>query len=835
MSSLECRLCGLGCGAHPILHAVGHEELPFCCLGCMNVFLILSESGILQSGQDLRDTEIFQRSLALGLVAQGESKTGEPSVVEAEEGAGQELVLRLSGLWCTSCAWLIEHVLRAQPGILSARVSFASDLVTVQFMPQRFSPQQVIASIRQIGYGACEYTGEHTASQPEQRDLLLRLGIAAFLWANIMSLSLAIYAGYLEPVAPSVRHYLPFVLMALAIPVLTYCAAPIFRIAWHGLRRGIIRMETLIAVGTLAAFGYSTAAAFRGGRHFYFDTVSVIITLVLAGKVIERGAKQKATRWISTLHQYMPKKARVIANRVERFVTVESLQPGALLLIKPGERIPADGIVLEGDSHADESLLTGESTPVPKTVSSAVVAGSVNLGGVLQVRTTRTSEQSVLAQIIAHVEHALSTRSPVERRVDRVSRVFVPLVMLVAVATFLWLALHGYSSSEAIMRAIAVLIIACPCALGLATPLAVTSAMGVASRNGVLIADSSLLERLQRMDTIVLDKTGTVTQGAYSLVAMKSLKKAAALETVPATIHAAHPGELAHDLDDDLQLAASLEQYSEHPLASALVAAAREQRLDLQTAHDIKIHAGCGLSGNIHGEPVFIGSRKLLDEMGIPAEEHWVQSAAALQARGNTVSFFGRSGIVRALCVFGDRLKPESGHAVERLRQQGFAAHLVSGDSQATTRYIAGQLAIDRYSAEIDPLGKARILEQLQADGHSVVAVGDGINDAPMLAHANLGIAMGSGTDLAMKAAGIILMDNRLDRIPFVLELARRTLRIIQQNLFWAFVYNCLGIALAITGILNPILAALAMLLSSVSILANTTRIYRVQNSDARY
>lgn len=814
MTSQQCDLCGLGCGAHPLMQRVAEVDRYFCCMGCMNVHLILTESGVLASGQDVRDTQIFKRSLELGLIAQGDGARGDEPAAAAnatEDSPTRELLVQVTGMWCASCAWLIEHVVGKERGVLSVQASFASDTVKVTYCPQWLPPQRVLERIEGLGYHAREYSGEMETAAAEKRDLLLRLGLATFLWANIMSLSLVIYAGYSEPIAASVRRYLPFVLMALATPVVVYCAAPIFQLAWHGLHHGAIRMEALLSLGIGSAYFYSSLQAFRGGQHLYFDTVSVIVMLVLAGKLIERGAKEKTTRWISALHRMAPNKARLLADGTERFVNIQALEPGTHFVVKAGERIPADGVVVAGNSHADESLLTGESAPVEKLPGDTVAAGSVNLNGVLQVRALRTAQDSALAQIIAQVERALNTRAPVERTVDQVSRVFVPSVVVVAVLTFAGLSWLGVGVGTALMRAIAVLVIACPCALGLATPLAITSAMGMASRNGVLIGDSRVLENLQKLDVMVLDKTGTVTEGRFSVVHHELLRVNTATD------------EGRHAIG----LVASLEQYSEHPIGKALARYARQSSVELRDASDIEVRKGEGILGTVEGHRVFVGSRSMLEALVPTSDQTCREAGASWEEAGHTVAFHGWDNEVRGFFVLGDRIRAEAGPLVAQLKRDGINVQLVSGDSESTTAAVAKALGVEAYLADVRPNAKGAVVAGWQTRGKTVAMVGDGINDAPALAQANLGIAMGTGTDLAMRAAAVVLMDGTLEKIPGVLKLARKTMRIIRQNLFWAFFYNIMGIALAITGVLNPILAAAAMLLSSASVTGNTTRLMR--------
>ncbi len=440
MTGRACDLCGLGCGKHPWTQRTGDVERCFCCLGCQNVFLILAESGIVATGQDLRQTELFKRSLALGLISRENGEvagTGKPARPAAPEDVpAAEILLQIGGMWCTSCAWLIEHALGGVPGVAGAEASFASDLVKVKYYPQYLPPEHIIQRINQLGYTARAYSGETEAAGREERDLLVRLGLAAFLWLNIMTFSTALYVGYFEPIAESVQRGMPFLLMALATPVVFYCAQPIFRLVWRGLLHRTLRMEALLGLGIGVAYGYSCVQACRGGSHVFFDTSSGIVTAVLAGKVIERGAKAKAARWITLLHRMLPNKVRLLVAGQERYVRVAALEAGEMFVVKAGERIAADGCVVAGESHADEALLTGESFPVAKRPGDKVAAGSVNLDGVLEVQATRTAGDSTLARIIALVNQALTRRSPLERTADRVARIFVPCVMLLASLTF---------------------------------------------------------------------------------------------------------------------------------------------------------------------------------------------------------------------------------------------------------------------------------------------------------------------------------------------------------------------------------------------------------------
>lgn len=835
-NTTNCELCALNVGRNPFVRIFDGEEKSFCCLGCLNVYAILVESGVIASGRDIRETEIFKRSQALGLISNGNRhKENSPSSIPPD-AATRETLLQVSGMWCSSCAWLIEHALSGERGVVSAEAYFASDLVKVKYCPQFLPPDRIKERINKLGYQVTEYTGDHETADAERRDLLLRMGIAGFLWLNIMTLSTALYVGYFEQIADSVRRFLPFVLMGLATPVVFYSAMPILKLAWRGLLNRIVRMETLLGLGILTAYLYSAVQAFTGGEHVYFDTASAIVTLVLAGKLIERNAKERTSRAVSQLYRMMPKKVRLLdGGGEERFVSVDALNVGDVFVVKAGERIPADGEIIEGSSHVDESLLTGESTPIEKAVGGNVVAGSLNIGNVIKVRASKVGNETTLSQIIKLVENALGSKSELERTVDRISRVFVPGVVLVATLTFLVCWLGGFTdSAEALMRAITILVIACPCALGMATPLAVTAAIGNASRKGILVSDSRVLETIRKVDTVVFDKTGTITDGKFALLDFQPVFSGSAAHSF-AGVGQGFSRQLGGQFesppeffgDEAWRLIASLERYSEHPLARSVVEHARSKNIELSEAVNVEIRKGLGIAGFVDGHRVFVGNRRLAEEEGVIVILAMEREAEAREIEGRTVAFFGWDRQLCGMLVFGDRVKPEAAEIIADLKQRGVKTMIVSGDAQVTTASVAAMVGSDDFIAEALPNDKTAIVHRLQEQGNVVAMIGDGVNDAPALAAADLGIAVGSGADIAMKAAAVVLMSNSLNKLLDVFDLANKTWRIVRQNLFWAFFYNTLGISLAVTGMLNPIFAAGAMLISSLSVIGNSLRLNR--------
>src|ERR1017187_1783505 len=639
---MNCTLCGLASG-----------KAAFCCAGCENVHAILVESGVVATGQNFRDTDLFQRSLQLGLISNASEGTGQRPVLPDTETS--EAVFHLGGMWCASCGWLIEHSLTRLRGIAAAEVMFTSDLLKVRYCPRYVPRERIVERVASLGYRAEEYTGSSAPADAERKDLLLRTGIAAFLSMNVMTFSLVVYAGYFEPITASYSRYIPFLLMGLATPSVFYCASPVLGIAWAGARAGRLRMESLLAMGILMAYGYSAVETFRGGHRVYFDTACAIVALVLTGKAIERGAKARAMRALTLLHRLMPSKARVIDNGQdgrERFVSVEALQPGDVFRVKSGERVAADGIVVEGRSHADESVLTGESAPVPKTAGDSVVSGSINTGGVLEIRVTRAGADSTLERIVRTVEQAAASRTKMERSVDRVARLFIPAVLALAVITFAAWQAHTGKPGMALMHALPVLVIACPCALASATPLALTAAVAAAGRRRILVSDTRVLETIRRVHMVILDKTGTATLGEFALL------------------------ESAGDTTRMAELAA-VEAWSEHPIAKALVA----QVTGLPTAEDVTVFPGRGIAGSVNGTRYFLGNGALIEEL---AEPPGVESAGLPHLAGSLV-YFGWQGEVRGALSFGDRVRPEAAALCADLRRRGIRSMLLSGDTRDAT------------------------------------------------------------------------------------------------------------------------------------------------------
>ena len=725
--------------------------------------------------------------------------------------------LAIGGMTCASCVARIERKLGKLDGVQSAGVNLATERASVAYDPGRVSPAQLISVVEAAGYEAAPVAEATDASEDEsearRRDLARRrrlLGLGAILSAAVLALAM-IPRLMVAPTASS-HNYL---LALLALPVWAYVGRGFHRGALINARHGAANMDTLISLGSSIAYLYSLAVTIAGSdQPVYFDTAALIVTLIYLGKYLEAAAKGRAGEAIKRLAGLQPRTARVVRNGQERDIPIAQVVEGEVLLVRPGERVPVDGLVLAGESSADESMLTGESLPVAKAPGDAVIGATVNGTGLLRVRATAVGRGTVLAGIIHLVEQAQGSKAPVQRLADRISAVFVPVVLGLAALTFLgWLA-TGHGFGQALVPAIAVLVIACPCALGLATPTAIMAGTGRGAGMGILIRGGESLERIQALTTVALDKTGTVTEGRPRLTDLLPL--------------GALPAE------EVLRLAAGVERASEHPLGTAIVRGAEQRGLVVPpTPASFRSVTGGGVEGMVEGHRVVVGSRRLLAGWGIDADSA-APTLEALEADGKTALLVAVDGAPVGVIAAADTVKAGAPDAVAALRSLGLDVALISGDNRRTAEAVARQAGIDRVLAEVRPEEKAAEIARLQREGRVVAMVGDGINDAPALARADVGIAMGTGTDVAMAAADITLVRGDLRGVPEAIALSRATMQTIRQNLFWAFFYNLILIPLAAFGIVNPIFAAAAMALSSVSVIGNSLRLGRFgRGSDA--
>ncbi len=732
--------------------------------------------------------------------------------------------LDIEGMTCASCAARIEKRLNKLDGV-TATVNFATEQARVSF-PATLSPDDLIAQVEAAGYHArvpapagTTTTDEPGAGNDPSRPLRDRVLISAALTLPVVLM------GMIPALQFDAWQWLS---LTLAAPVVVWGAWPFHRAAWANLRHAAATMDTLISVGTLAAFGWSLWALFFGdagvigmthgftirpergmaSSQIYLEVAAGVTTFILAGRYFEARAKRRSGAALRALLELGAKDVAVLRGGAERRIPIEQLAVGDRFVVRPGEKIATDGVVEDGTSAVDASLLTGESVPVEVGPGAAVTGGTVNAGGRLVVRVTRVGADTALAQMARLVEEAQSGKAPVQRLADRVSAVFVPIVIAIAVGVLgFWLG-RG-ETSLAFTAAVAVLIIACPCALGLATPTALLVGTGRGAQLGVLIKGPEVLESTRRVDTIVLDKTGTVTTGQMTLV-----------EVIPAA------GE---DADRLLRLAASLEDASEHPIARAIAAGARERGVELAPVEDFASSHGLGVRGVVEGHAVVAGRERFVADWGLAPSGDLTTALDAARAAGRTAVLVGWDGRLRGVLVVADRVKPTSAEAVGELRQLGLVPVLLTGDNERAARAVAAEVGIERVIADVLPAEKVDVVRRLQDDGAVVAMVGDGVNDAAALAQADLGLAMGTGADVAIEASDLTLVRGDLRAAADAIRLSRRTLATIKGNLFWAFAYNVAAIPLAAAAMLNPMLAGAAMAASSLFVVSNSLRLRRFQ------
>ncbi|MCD9571986.1 heavy metal translocating P-type ATPase [Pseudomonas protegens] len=728
-----------------------------------------------------------------------------PALLEAVENAGysvpvQAVELSIGGMTCATCAGRVERALNKLPGVRSASVNLATERAHVELLGQ-VDPTLLINAVTQAGYSASLWQAEQKQGDEQQQNLRRER------WSLVLAILLALPLVLPMLVQPFGLHWMlpAWAQFALATPVQFIFGARFYVAAWKAVRAGSGNMDLLVALGTSAGYGlslYEWATAAAGSMpHLYFEASAVVIALVLLGKYLESRAKRQTASAIRALEALRPERAIQVIDGREQEVAISALRLGDLVLVKPGERFPVDGEVIEGQSHADEALISGESLPVPKQPGDKVTGGAINGEGRLLVRTLALGAETVLARIIRLVEDAQAGKAPIQKLVDKVSQVFVPTVLVLALITLVGWWLYGAPLETAVINAVAVLVIACPCALGLATPTAIMAGTGVAARHGILIKDAEALERAHEVSSVVFDKTGTLTSG---------------------TPRIAHMQVVEGDENSVLQLAGALQRGSEHPLAKAVLDLCQERQLQVPDVSASQSLTGRGIAGTLEGRQLALGNRRLLEESGLnPGDLD--QAARDWEHEGRTLSWLieqSPQSRVLGLFAFGDTLKPGALQAVQQLNARHISSHLLTGDNRGSAKVVADALGITDVHAEVLPADKAATVAELKKTG-VVAMVGDGINDAPALAAADIGIAMGGGTDVAMHAAGITLMRGDPRLIPAALEISRKTYAKIRQNLFWAFVYNLIGIPLAAFGLLNPVLAGAAMALSSVSVVSN--------------
>jgi P-type Cu+ transporter len=768
--------------------------------------------------------------------------TNPDEMIGAIEAAGystdvRETTLGVAGMTCASCVGRVERALEKVPGVLEARVNLANERATIRYLAGEVEPRELEKAIGGAGYLLVreEESCAEDAREREYKQLGADFFLAAALTVPILAGSLPMLVG-LEPPIPIV--WLNLGLLVLATPLQFWAGRRFYRGAWGALRHGQANMNTLVVMGTSAAYLYSAVAAlapglFAAGRaEVYFDTSALIITLILLGRLLEARAKSRTNEAIKKLAGLQAKTARVVRGGEAVDVPVEDVRVGDVIVVRPGEKVPVDGLVVYGESAVDESMITGESIPVTRREGDEVIGATMNTSGSFRFEATKVGEDTALHQIMRMAEEAQGSKAPIQRLADRISAVFVPAVIGVAAATFLvWLLIGPEPAlTFALLNTVAVLIIACPCAMGLATPTSIMVGTGKGAESGMLIKGGEVLEGAHRLDTVVLDKTGTLTKG------QPKLTDVVAADGTPE--------------EEFLRLVASAELGSEHPWGEALVRGSKDRGLPLAEADAFETFSGGGIRAGVEGREVLVGNRNFLSESGV-SEDSLLPQSKELAREGKTPIFVSLDGQHAGLVAIADVVRDEAREAVDLLHSLGLEVTMLTGDNRRTAEAIARKLGIDHVVAEVRPEEKAAEVKRLQAEGNKVGMVGDGINDAPALAQADVGIAIGTGTDVAMEAADLTLISGDVRGVARAIKLSKATVRNIKQNLFWAFAYNVALIPVAAGvlyplfsegsvpwvlspvlgeyGFLNPVLAAVAMALSSVTVVSNALRLRRVK------
>ncbi len=726
------------------------------------------------------------------------------------ELAEQSTALQVEGMTCASCVARVEKALKAVPGVMTAEVNLATETAQVSWVDKQIDVAALIAAVEKAGYAA-KAASSGVANQKEGAADWWPIAVAAALSVPLALPMFGMLFG---------KHWMlnGWAQLVLATPVQFWLGARFYRSAWKALKARAGNMDLLVALGTSAGYGLSVYQLFKEGpgtMHLYFEASAVVITLVLLGKWLETRAKRQTTEAIRALNALRPEFARVRRATGDEDLPVAQVKVGDIVVVRPGERVPVDGCVLEGSSQVDESLITGESLPVAKDEGDTVTGGSVNAEGLLLVRTLAVGSESTLARIVRLVESAQAKKAPIQRLVDKVSEVFVPVVIVIAAVTLLSWGLSTGNWETAILNAVAVLVIACPCALGLATPTAIMAGTGVAARHGILIKDAEALELAHGVTVVAFDKTGTLTEGKPELVAAVAVD--------------GDRGRL-------LTASAAIQAGSEHPLAKAVMDAAAQEGYAVPAASQLRAVAGRGMAAVVEGRELRLGSTRYMREIEVDVTPLTGQ-ASELQSQGRTVSWLADISDeprLLGLLAFGDQVKPSAAAAVAALQAQAVRTVLITGDNRGSAQAVGKALGLDEVRFEVLPEDKAAIVGELKAKGERVAMVGDGINDAPALAAADVGIAMSTGTDVAMHAAGVTLMRGDPALVADAIDISRRTYTKIRQNLFWAFFYNVVGLPLAALGLLSPVIAGAAMAFSSVSVVSNALLLRRWNGSEGK-
>ncbi len=784
-ATLTIPISGMSCAACSTRVEKGLNALPG--VSSANVNLVMEKGTISYDPEQISPRQMIERISELGYQVPGKKEE-----------------LLISGMSCAACSARIEQRLNSLPGVLEAAVNLTTNKANVRYVPGMVTVLEMKKVVKDLGYDVEKAADLSLSETAQARRKEKNRQLVRFLVAVVFTLPLAVMMIF----SHTGRHFMinPWIQLALATPVQFFAGWPFYRGSYYSLKSGGANMDVLVALGTSVAYFYSLISLLAGWDVFYFESAAILMTIILLGKLLEAVAKGKTSEAIEKLMGLQAKTARVLRNGAEIDIPVEEVAVDDFIVVRPGERVPVDGIIQEGNTSIDESLLTGESMPVEKNPGDAVVGASINKYGSFTFRATKVGQDTVLAQIIRMVEAAQGSKAPIQRLADRVSNVFVPAIIAIALLTFGGWYISGAGFEKALMHMVTVLVVACPCALGLATPTAIMVGTGAGAERGILIKGGDHLEQAGKINAVVLDKTGTITKG------------------IPAVTDVV--AQAPFDERKLLGIIASGEKKSEHPVGQAVVKKAEELEIPLQNVEDFQAIPGQGIRFSLAGETWQIGNETLAASLGIDLSPLLPQKSS-WEDEGKTVIIAMQGNSLTGLAAVADTIKENAGQAIAELKEMGLDIYMLTGDQEKTAIAIARQVGIDKVIAEVLPQHKAEEVQKLKNAGYTVAMVGDGINDAPALATADVGMAIGTGTDVAMESASITLMHGELNKIASAIRLSRMTLRKIRQNLFWAFFYNVITIPLAIFGIFTPVMGGIAMALSSVSVVTNSLLLKR--------
>ncbi len=806
--SVSCYHCGLPVEQESNFSAViAGEQRPFCCFGCQTVCQTIYDAGL---------QNFYQKTPVGESLAPPPELSSELAAYDLDEiqrdyvddlGDVRTINLLVEGIHCAACVWLIEHSLSKQQAVITAEVNLTSKQLRLKWDNRKTSLSSLLKALGQIGYAAVPFDQETVdgALARRHRSLLYRMAFAGFAMMNLMWVSIALYSGADQGEFRSWFHWIGFF---IATPTLLYSGYPFLRNAALGLYRRYLTMDLPIAIGALATYSYSSYILFSGSVNgdVYFDTVVNFLFVILVGRYLEAISKRHALSATSRLLELQPKLATVIKDGEAKIVAIRAVKVGDHLLVKPGEKIPADGVLVEGQSAVDESMLTGESLAVVKSMGDSVVAGSINGEGAFTIEAKQVLRNTALAKIVSLMEDAQASKAPIQCTADRIVPWFVAVTLSLACITFLYW--NQFDFELALLAATSVLIITCPCAFGLATPMSIAVATGIGARRGILIKQGAALEYLSQVTHFVFDKTGTLTDGKLYVVEIETLGNVTA--------------------DELLLLSASVEKKSEHGVAAAIAVAASERNLILLTARDFVSSAGQGVAAKVDGKQVCVGTQAWLLEQDIVISPHYLKQLEQLEQQGVSCTFVAIDNVMSGYIGLADKLRPDAQALIAELQQHDISITVLSGDKQAVVEAVtAGFDNIER-QAEVLPKDKSAVVRVLQQQGHVVAMVGDGVNDAPALIQADVGIALASGTDVSIESADIVLSHNELSQVAQARKLASRTLRTIKQNIVLSITYNIVMVPLAMMALINPLMAAITMPISSLLVIGNAARLRRL-------